>query len=60
MWSVPLPSFDNIQFTIFQIFLVLNLNGMCLFFSHTGMWTMVDSALCVPADVWNEVRFITL
>jgi hypothetical protein len=50
-------SLDDIELTVQQVFLVLDLNGMA-FFSHARRWTEADSALCNLTDVWNEVRFI--
>ena len=52
-------SLDDIELTISQVFLVLDLNGMS-FFSHARAWTEADRALCNLTDVWNEVRFINV
>jgi len=52
-------SLDDIELTISQVFLVLDLNGMS-FFSQARAWTEAESALCNLTDVWNEVWFINV
>jgi hypothetical protein len=51
----PFPRLDDIQLTIPQVLLILNLNGV-MFFLHAASWTVADDTLCDLTDVWNEVR----
>ena len=68
LWSVFFLQLDDIQLTVLQVFLILNLNGVWLFFPYAcsctfiRSWTVADDALALwdLSDVWNEVQSITL
>jgi len=51
---------DDIQLTISQVFLILNLNGVVFFLYASAAWTEADDTLYNLTDVWNQVLFITL